>query len=71
MFDLRGMTALVTGATGMLGSHVTDLLVERGERVRVLVCPGDSAHALDPTNVELYWGDLRDRHCFLIRRLEH
>ena len=36
------MTTLVTGATGFLGSHVARLLVERGERVRVLVRPASA-----------------------------
>ena len=36
------MTVLVTGAAGFLGSHVTDLLLARGERPRVLIRPGDS-----------------------------
>jgi len=31
------MTTLVTGATGLVGSHVTRLLVARGDAVRVLV----------------------------------
>jgi 2-alkyl-3-oxoalkanoate reductase len=36
------MTVLVTGAAGFLGSHLIDLLVERGERPRALVRPGES-----------------------------
>src|SRR6266849_3945203 len=32
-----GVTVLVTGATGLLGSHLTDLLLEEGRAVRVLV----------------------------------
>ena len=31
------MTTLVTGATGLVGSHVTRRLVERGDSVRALV----------------------------------
>ncbi len=41
------MTVLVTGAAGFLGSHVTDLLLELGERPRVLICPGDSSGPLE------------------------
>jgi nucleoside-diphosphate-sugar epimerase len=52
---------LVTGATGFLGSHITDLLIESGERPRVLVRPRDDAAALVEANVGLYWGDLTDR----------
>jgi 2-alkyl-3-oxoalkanoate reductase len=38
------MTVLVTGAGGFLGSHLIDLLVERGERPRALVrCDTDAA----------------------------
>ena len=33
------MKVLVTGAHGFLGSHVTDVLVAAGHRVRVLVSP--------------------------------
>jgi 2-alkyl-3-oxoalkanoate reductase len=47
------MTALVTGASGFLGSHVTELLVEGGERPRVLVRPGESVTGV----VELDVGD--------------
>jgi 2-alkyl-3-oxoalkanoate reductase len=55
------MTVLVTGATGLLGSHLTDLLLERGERVRVLVRPGDDGSRLANSNLEIYWGDVGDR----------
>ena len=37
------MKALVTGATGLVGSHLVDLLVASGERPRVLVQPADTA----------------------------
>lgn len=55
------MTTLVTGATGLVGSHVTRLLVARGDAVRVLVrerSPLDELAALD---VELVYGDVLDR----------
>ena len=55
------MTILVTGATGFLGSHVTDLLLERGERPRVLVRPGDSTNGLTHAGVDICWGDMGDR----------
>jgi len=51
--------ALVTGATGFVGSHVVRQLVERGERVRVLVRPESSMHALDGLAVDVVQGDLR------------
>lgn len=54
------MTTLVTGATGLLGSHLTDLLLARGERPRVLLLP----HEIPPWKggeVEIARGDLRDR----------
>ena len=54
------MTVLVTGATGFLGSHVTRLLVERGDRVRVLVRPTSEARRLEGLPVERVAGDLRD-----------
>jgi 2-alkyl-3-oxoalkanoate reductase len=55
------MTVLVTGATGLLGSHVTELLVARGERPRVLVRPGESLNGLADANVDVCWGDMGDR----------
>jgi nucleoside-diphosphate-sugar epimerase len=54
------VTALVTGATGLLGSHVVDLLAARGERVRALVRPGDDAQRLIELGVEVRRGDLGD-----------
>jgi nucleoside-diphosphate-sugar epimerase len=56
------MTTLVTGAAGLLGSHVVDVLSERGESVRALFRPVEKA-AADPTNttIEVCWGDLSDR----------
>ena len=55
------MPALVTGATGLLGSHLTDLLLQRGEQVRVLVQRGDCVSPFAHPNVEICWGHLGDR----------
>jgi dihydroflavonol-4-reductase len=50
-------TALVTGASGFLGWHIANLLVERGHPVRALVRQGSSVSGLI---VETITGDLRD-----------
>jgi len=54
------MTTLVTGATGFLGSHVARQLVERGERVRVLLRPSSQVRAIEGLAVGRALGDLRD-----------
>jgi dihydroflavonol-4-reductase len=51
---------LVTGGAGFIGGHLVRLLVERGERVRVL---DRSAVAQLPGDVEHLKGDIRDRDC--------
>jgi 2-alkyl-3-oxoalkanoate reductase len=55
------MTTLVTGATGLLGSHVVDRLVQQGERPRVLVQPGEAPSPFATADVEVCTGDIRDR----------
>ena len=54
------MMTLVTGATGFVGSHLVRQLLERGERVRVLVRPASSMRALEGLGVEVVRGDLRN-----------
>jgi dihydroflavonol-4-reductase len=54
------MTSLVTGASGFVGSHVARTLVNRGEKVRVLVRPQSNLIALEGVPVEKVNGDLRD-----------
>ncbi len=49
---------VITGATGLLGSHVAEQLVARGERVRALVRPGSDTAFLRALGVELVTGDL-------------
>ena len=53
------MTALVTGATGFLGRHVTRLLATRSDDIRVLVRPG-RVQPIEDLKVERAYGDLRD-----------
>ncbi|NNK63941.1 MAG: NAD-dependent epimerase/dehydratase family protein, partial [Gemmatimonadetes bacterium] len=54
------MRALVTGATGMLGSHVVERLLAEGTEVRALVREPSRATWLARQNVDLARGDLLD-----------
>jgi nucleoside-diphosphate-sugar epimerase len=53
------MITLVTGATGLVGNNVVRLLLERGERVRVLTRPSAEMRSLDGLDVEIVRGDIR------------
>jgi len=58
--------ALVTGGAGLIGSHVTDLLIEEGWRVRVLDNIEPNTHkrgtpAWINSRADFMHGDLRDR----------
>jgi nucleoside-diphosphate-sugar epimerase len=53
------VTTLVTGAGGLLGSHVVELLVEAGSRPRALFAPCEAV--LASTAVDVRVGDVRDR----------
>jgi nucleoside-diphosphate-sugar epimerase len=56
------MTVLVTGAGGFLGSHVTELLVARGTRPRVLARPGEPLPGTPGDGaLDVVWADLTDR----------
>ena len=52
--------ALVTGASGFVGSHITRLLCERGRKVRVLLRKSSSQAALKDLPIEIYYGDVLD-----------
>lgn len=55
------MKALVTGATGFIGSVLTKELVKQGIEVRALVLPGENTDALNRLGVEICRGDLSER----------
>jgi 2-alkyl-3-oxoalkanoate reductase len=52
--------ALVTGATGMIGSHLARRLLDEGWRVRALVRPTSDTKLLESWGVELAAGDIGD-----------
>jgi nucleoside-diphosphate-sugar epimerase len=52
--------ALVTGASGFVGSHVVDDLVAHGWRVRALVRRTSRLDFLDPRGIDLIHGDVTD-----------
>lgn len=51
---------LVTGATGLLGSHIAERLIARGRRVRALVRPGADTEFIASVGADLFVGDLTD-----------
>jgi dihydroflavonol-4-reductase len=53
---------LVTGATGFIGSHVTALLVQRGDEVQVTVRDHSHSEALAGLGVRAVHADVLDRH---------
>jgi 2-alkyl-3-oxoalkanoate reductase len=55
------MTVLVTGAAGLLGSHVTELLIARGERPRAVVHPRYDAGWSAPAGADVHAADVADR----------
>jgi len=66
MVSKNGQRALVTGGAGLIGSHVADLLVHEGWKVRVLDNLEPQTHrrgkpAWISDKVEFIQGDLRDR----------
>jgi dihydroflavonol-4-reductase len=54
------MLALVTGATGFVGSHVARVLAEQGADLRLLVRSSSDPKNIEGLNAERVTGDLRD-----------
>lgn len=54
------MKILVTGASGFLGGHLTEELVNRGYRVRAFVRRTSDTRLLKELGVELFTGDVTD-----------
>jgi dihydroflavonol-4-reductase len=49
---------LVTGATGHIGNVLVRKLIERGEKVRALILPGESVESISGLEVEAVEGDI-------------
>jgi dihydroflavonol-4-reductase len=49
---------LVTGATGHIGNVLVRKLLERGEKVRALILPGESRESIQGLNIEAAKGDI-------------
>jgi len=54
------MKCLITGATGDIGSKVTELLIQRGDQPRVFVRDMGKAISLFGARVDVFVGDLAD-----------
>ena len=54
-------TVLVTGATGLIGSHVTRLLVERGDHVRITIRDRSRTDNIEGLDVDRVTCDILDR----------
>jgi nucleoside-diphosphate-sugar epimerase len=58
----RILKVLVTGATGFIGSHLVEALVQRGVRVRCLVRPTSRLKWLQGLPVEFIYGDCQEKN---------
>jgi Nucleoside-diphosphate-sugar epimerases len=51
---------LVTGATGFIGSHITRKLVQRGEKVKILIRKTSKTSNIDDIDAQRVYGDVLD-----------
>lgn len=64
------MKILITGATGFVGQHLTNALIERGHKVFCLVRNVEKARGLVPPAVQLIECDLCDEHKLDLREAD-
>jgi dihydroflavonol-4-reductase len=57
---VEGDLTFVTGATGFIGSHVVRLLLQRGDRVRILARNSSRKANVEGLGCEIVIGDLKD-----------
>lgn len=60
MSTISPKTIFITGATGLVGSHVVEEAIRRGHRVRALVRASSDTRWLDQWGVDKVLGDLAD-----------
>src|ERR1700681_503738 len=53
-----GVEVLITGGAGLLGHHLVQVLLERGDRVRVLALPDEDVSWLERRGVAVHRGDI-------------
>mgnify|MGYP006308425637 CR=1 FL=1 len=53
---------LVTGANGLLGSHIVRELLKRGYIVKVLVRKGSNLRALGGLDIDFFYGQMTEKH---------
>jgi dihydroflavonol-4-reductase len=58
-------TTIVTGGAGFIGSHLVRLLLEQGQRIRVIERPGASIDHLPLAEIDVAWADIRDREALV------
>ncbi len=59
------MKIFITGATGFIGTHAARLLVKQGHQLVCLVRKTSHIQELEKLDVDLVWGDVRDRKTIL------
>ncbi len=59
-YELRGKVVLVTGATGFIGSHVAERLLQNGARVRAMARNPAKAAGLERAGAFVVAGDMTD-----------